>query len=626
MKSKIGITIGKSAAPLWILALVGAALIALCVPRIVRAQSTITLSPTASPSFGKTRGKDRLKAAIPPASSSDSAGIPFTGIAEEGPATAPVAIIEFSDFECPFCGGVAPVVDQLLKTFPNKIQFFFMNNPLPFHQHAELAHEAALAAGAQGKFWEMYHLLFSHQKQLDRANLIEYAQQLNLDMTAFQRALDSHIYQPLISQTLAAGKGLGVTGTPTFFINGRKLVGAQTLEALKAAVNQAMAPPLPAPAAQPVDLSLGPPKQINLGNAPVRGSPNAPVTIVEFADFQCPFCGAAVPTLKALLQEYPGRVKLVFKSFPLTFHPDSLLAHQAALAAGAQGKFWEMHDWIFAHQRTMKRADLIQAANSLGLNMTQFLADLDSARSKATAEADRNQGTSLGVTGTPTFFIDGKEHLGAPPLPQFTEIIQRELGSLGKGPIPAVLAKQITAQPALQPTIGNSPFEGPVGAPVTIIWYSDLESPLSPKADALMRQLMSAYPGKIRLVFKNHPLDFHPQAMLAHEAALAAGAQGKFWQMQDFILANQKTITQENLVGYALKLRLDKAKFLAALNTQAFQPAIEDDLSQAKSQGVFGVPAFFINGKRLDGLQPLSIFEQVVNAQLKHPKFVAANK
>src|SRR5690606_38875317 len=143
---------------------------------------------------------------------------------------AKVTIIEFSDFQCPFCAKVNPTIDQILKTYPNDVRVAFAQFPLDFHKDAPLAGQASLAAHEQGKFWEYHDLLFANQKAIQRPDLEKYAQQLGLDMTKFRAALDSGKYAKTIDDHMAQGKAFGITGTPSFLINGRKFVGAQPFD------------------------------------------------------------------------------------------------------------------------------------------------------------------------------------------------------------------------------------------------------------------------------------------------------------------------------------------------------------------------------------------------------------
>lgn len=149
-------------------------------------------------------------------------------------------------------------------------------------------------------------------------------------------------------------------------------------------------------------------KALALDDAPVRGAPMAPVTIVEFSDFQCPYCAAAHPELDRLVREFEGQVKLVFKHFPLGGHPRAAAAARAAEAARQQDKFWEMHDVLFQNQRALEDADLERYAGMVGLDVERFKADMASEEVHERVEADRALGEQLGVEGTPTVYVNGR--------------------------------------------------------------------------------------------------------------------------------------------------------------------------------------------------------------------------
>jgi protein-disulfide isomerase len=158
-----------------------------------------------------------------------------------GPVSAPVTVVVFSDFQCPFCSRGEATMEQLEAMYPGKIRFVFKNQPLPFHEHARLAARAALAAHEQGKFWQYHHLLFAHQDALDRASLERYAHDVGIDLPLFRAALDSPRIDALIDADMAEAHRLGVNGTPAFFINGRNLQGAQPLEVFRAMVEEVLA-------------------------------------------------------------------------------------------------------------------------------------------------------------------------------------------------------------------------------------------------------------------------------------------------------------------------------------------------------------------------------------------------
>lgn len=169
------------------------------------------------------------------------------------------------------------------------------------------------------------------------------------------------------------------------------------------------------------------PVKIPTAGSPVRGPADAAVTLVEFSDFQCPYCSIAVGKLNAVLEAYPGKVKLIFKEFPLDTHSQAALAAAAAIAAQQQGKFWQMHDALFAHRRDLSRPTILALARETGLDMKRFETDLDSAETKKTVARDLQDGDHAGVEGTPSVFVNGRKYNGSLDLPDFRKIIDGEL-------------------------------------------------------------------------------------------------------------------------------------------------------------------------------------------------------
>jgi len=168
--------------------------------------------------------------------------------------------------------------------------------------------------------------------------------------------------------------------------------------------------------------------------ARVQGNPDAPVTIVEFADYQCPFCKKSEDTLKALLSKYAGRVKLAFLDFPLSeIHGQARSAAEAARCAGEHGKFWEYHDSLFADPSKLDEPSLIERAQKLRLDKSAFRSCLTSGKFQQDIQANREQGVEAGVTGTPAFFINGVFLSGAQPQAEFEKIIDSQLALKGNG-------------------------------------------------------------------------------------------------------------------------------------------------------------------------------------------------
>jgi protein-disulfide isomerase len=160
----------------------------------------------------------------------------------QGPADAPVTLVEYGDFECPHCGRAFPIVEELRRKMGDRTRFVFRNFPLTeAHPHAELAAEAAEAAGSQDRFWEMHHALFTHQNALDSAHLLRYATEIGLDTARFSHALASRAFHQRVRGDFMSGVRSGVNGTPTFFINGVRHDDSFDLPVLLEAVGAALA-------------------------------------------------------------------------------------------------------------------------------------------------------------------------------------------------------------------------------------------------------------------------------------------------------------------------------------------------------------------------------------------------
>jgi protein-disulfide isomerase len=176
--------------------------------------------------------------------------------------------------------------------------------------------------------------------------------------------------------------------------------------------------------------------RVNIASAghPSSGAASAPVTIIEFSDFQCPFCRAAENSLKEVRQKYGDQVKLVYMDFPLGFHPHAMDAARAARCAADQDKFWQFHDALFLDQKKLDPDSLKQTAAKIGLDSNKFNSCFTSDKHDAGIRKDMAEGNSLGVTGTPTFFINGRQLVGAQPPPKFYEVIDDELAR-AKAPV-----------------------------------------------------------------------------------------------------------------------------------------------------------------------------------------------
>lgn len=179
---------------------------------------------------------------------------------------------------------------------------------------------------------------------------------------------------------------------------------------------------------QQLDDQFKAPAKIDIGTSPVMGPADAPITVVEFSDFECPFCKRGASTVDELIKAYPGKIKLVYKNRPLNFHKSARPAAKAALAAHAQGKFFEFYHELFNNQQRLAEPTFFEeTAKKLGLDVAKWKTAMDSAAVEEQIKADEKIADSLGVNGTPSFFINGVNLQGAQPLPEFKRVVDRWL-------------------------------------------------------------------------------------------------------------------------------------------------------------------------------------------------------
>jgi len=476
----------------------------------------------------------------------------------DGPKDAPVTVVEFSDFQCPFCGRLFPTLTAVKAKYGDKLRIVFRQFPLSKHPLAAKAAEASLCADAQGMFWKMHDAMFKNQRALAVAELKASAAALGMDSAKFDTCLDSGQTAATVQGDLEAGGAVGIDGTPALFINGRQLDGAVPLEQIAAIIDDELQRASRSAAAAPADgtavlavvngksiteadvlaakntalkalsvehtrnldaliasgldelvnralidaeaaargvthaelvagIKPGPvtdadvekfyaenkaqiptPKEQALGQirkyleegalttaqdaflgslrakytvemkleplriaveatGPAIGPASAPVTLVEFSDFQCPFSLRLFPTLTALRAKYGDQVRLVFRQFPLDLHPFAAKAAEASLCAGAKGKFWQMHDAMFNDPTALGVDDLKKTAAAIGLDAAAFARCLDSGETAAAVRSDVDYGSSIGVAGTPAMFINGRFLSGALPIEDISKIVDDEL-------------------------------------------------------------------------------------------------------------------------------------------------------------------------------------------------------
>ncbi len=583
-----------------------------------------------------------------------------------GSRTAPVTIVHFSDFQCPFCSRVDATMDQVKTTYgPDKVRIVWKNEPLPMHPNAKPAAEAAqgvFALKGNDAFWKFHDKAFHNQKDLGEASYEEWAKEAGVDVAKFKAGLAAHTWAKKVEDDHELAKKVGVNGTPASFINGISLSGAQPFDKFKAVIDQelkkAEAKLAAGTAKDKIYVAMteenkknAPPAEdegekedtktvfkVPVGKSPAKGNPNALVTIVEFSDFQCPYCKKVEPTLKAIFDKYGDKVRLVWKNEPLPFHPRAEPAAEVAMEAKAEkgnDGFWAAHDKLFDIQPKLDDADLENAAKDLGLNLDKVREAMKTHKYKSSIDNDSDESEDFQASGTPHFFVNGRRLVGAQPQDKFEKIIDEEIkkaqGLLAQGTKPEQLYETLVKDGkgpaaaekkdvALSP---NAPAKGNLNAKVVIQEFSDFQCPYCKKVEDTVNEVMKNYGDKVKFVWRNFPLDFHQDAPLAAQASMEAykqkGPTG-FWKMHDALYNAQGTqdgIKRENLEKLAQEQGLDMAKFKNALDNSTHKAEIDADTAAGKAAGVSGTPAFFINGYSLSGAQPYPKFRKLIEKALQ---------
>jgi protein-disulfide isomerase len=584
-----------------------------------------------------------------------------------------VTIVEFSDFQCPYCVRLAEALEEVAQKYPDDVRLVFKHYPLPMHKEAKPASEAVLAAHAQGKGWEMHDLVFENNRKLSPEDLIKYAEQIGVpDIAKFKADIEGGTYAAQVDADMKMGREFGVSSTPSFFINGVPQRGAKSVEQLtqlieeekkfaqelidagskreevyarilRGAKTKRDAPARP-DAKQEQGARPGKPDPsknyaVPVDDRPMKGSAEALVTIIEYSDFECPYCRKVLPTLAEVEEAYGDKVRVVFRHQPLPMHKNAGPAAKASLAAHKQGKFWEMHDALFAkaESRALNDETYVEIAKQLGLDVDKFNTDRNSPEIAKMVEEDQKVAAQFGAGGTPAFFVNGRPLSGAQPIEAFKAVIDEELkkaeaymaaNKVAPKDLYAAMSKgwetEVKAPPIADEIRRDIPLDGVAGKgnlknpKLTIVECSDFDCPYCTRGAQLVEQIMASpkYKDQVAFYFLNFPLPMHKNAEGAHRAAIAAGNQGKFFEMHDLLFGDKNKRSDQDYKDMAAQLGLDVDKFVADLSSEATTKRLADDKALCSKNGVSGTPNFFINGRSMRGAVPFNMAEQVLDEEL----------
>lgn len=583
-----------------------------------------------------------------------------------GNADAPVTIVEISDFECPFCGRVNPTMAELKAKYgKDKLRIVWKHHPLPFHKAARPAHEAAAAVhdlGGNDAFWKFHDLAFANRKGLNDENFKKWAIESGVDGAKFEAAIKTKKYSAKVDADMAVARKIGASGTPAFRINGVELSGAQPTPKFVEIIDQQLAeakkliaagtkpadvyPTLVAknakakPDAGSDDKKQAEPEDNTVWAVPVydddpkKGGKEPLVTIVEFSEFQCPFCKRVLATTKEIIDTYGDDVQIVWKDNPLGFHPRAAPASNVAravyMAKGDKG-FWDAHDKIFESQPKLEDADLFAAVKDLGVPQGVLAQAISSDKYADKFEQSSDLANDFQARGTPHFFVNGIRVKGAQPFDAFKKIIDEQLkkanAMIKKGTprsqIYAEIMKEGKTPPPppkkeVAPAPADAPAKGNKNAKIIIQEFSDFECPFCSRVNPTIKTVLEEHGDDVKIVWRHMPLPFHKLAPLASEASIEIQKQKgdeAFWKYHDLLFASQKSpgLDRASLEKYAQDMGgIDMVKFKKALDDRTHQARVEADIAAGKAAGISGTPGFVVNGYFISGAQPYGAFKKAI--------------
>lgn len=595
-----------------------------------------------------------------------------------GSPTAPLTLVIFSDFQCPFCARHAQNVDELKRRYgPETLRVVYKHNPLDFHEDAYDA--AAIGAavhqlGGDAAFWAYHDAIYAPGGNLrEMGALVERAlgaaarvAPLSADQvvaTAKERG------SAKVDADLKLGQRFGVRGTPASFLNGVFISGAQPLEELvrlhdaelvaaraelergvpptrlyakrvadnarESETNAAAVAAAPPPPSKPtIDSTVW---KVPVGGSPSRGPASAPVTIVTFTDLECPFCAKLAGTLGELERRYPGKLRFVFKHRPLPFHKNARPASELLARIHAQkgdAAFWAAHDAIFDGWTPGKldEAALDAIAVKAGVPTASRLSTKELERHARAVELDERLADDVDARGTPQSFVNGRRVSGSQAIEVFAGVVDEELAKaealVRTGVRPEAIYETITAggqtsfppeRVTLPPADAHTAKRGLPGAPVVLTVFTDFQCPFCRKHADTIAAIEKEFKGSVRVELRHNALPFHPNAHAAASLALEARKQkgdAGFWKLHDALFADQRGLDREGLLQKARDAGLDVTKATQALDANVYTRELDADAALARAMGFDGTPITVVNGYVVEGAVAVEKLRRVVQHAL----------
>ncbi len=396
--------------------------------------------------------------------------------------------------------------------------------------------------------------------------------------------------------------------------------------------------------------------KIPVGASPAVGAAQPLVTVVAFLDAQCHYCRKSIPVLDALLQRFKGRLRIVFKAFPLGHGEASNLAAEAGLEVYAQkgpAAYWAYIKKVFFAENLTKAA-VLDAVAAVGADRAKAARVLEKGLRRKAVMQDQDLGHRFGVDGTPAFFVNGRKIPGYMEDAEFSKVVEMAemeakkllASGVSKNGLYARLTEKgydkvrylegPSAQPGeLNPNVvfkvevtDRMPQKGPSDALVTIVEFCDFQCPFCRRLAVTLDQLRKIYPKDLRIVFRHMPLPFHASAFIAAEASMIAFAQkgaSAFWAFHDSLFQNQDDLSLVTIERIAKEIGLDISRFRKALAAHTFEARIKKELAVGEHWKIQGTPQMFINGRAVAGAYPVDDLKKIIEKRIAEAKKLLAS-
>ncbi|PRP92790.1 DSBA-like thioredoxin domain protein [Enhygromyxa salina] len=595
-----------------------------------------------------------------------------SAIAYGAPDGAKVTIVEYVDFECKYCKKLSDTIDHIAAQHPDEIRVVFKQFPLPGHSRAMAAGAAALAAEAQGKGKAYRARLFKYRTRLSDAELDAYAEAVGVpDMNKFREDRSSPELRSQLERERSEAARVGVNAPPFAFVNGRAIPSVPSLDELSALIDEELAlaervleagadqaelydhymryaraswvePSAAAPAPDDQAQTRNPQADehyaVFVDGSAATGRDDALVTLIAFMDLSSPAPGQGPAQLGATLaavRERAPDLRVVFRHVVARDAKRQVLA-RAGLVALSHDKFWPWFEALAQTDTSKPEAAALAAAAAAGLDAAELRAQLDSGPVTAKLARDELTATSLGLDRTPGYFVNGRylsidatvEAIVAAVDEErvVAEAFRREHPDAEHPYYEQLSAYPRTVAELVPPpadhfrrevSVEGLPTRGDDGAAeVRIVECVDFDCDACEVAQTTLTKIAPEFGDRIAIYFLNYPLPIHPNAEAAHRAAVAAGNQGKFWEMHDFLFDNRERRLPAELSAVAGELGLDVQRFEKDFAAEKTAKRIASDYETCRALGVRGAPGFLINGRLASGALPAEQLRQVLTEEL----------